>query len=227
MPANQGPKRNVKSQQVARCLRIVDQLQSGVRRSVGELADELGVSRRTVFRDLHMAQEAGLGMRFHSREKRYVVESPLSIKPSSLLKEDWTLLLLAAHVQGLSMGKENRTRLVHVIARLLAQFSASVTNELSRAINSLAGDEHPVCWPGVQSPHFGDILFGLQQRRCLRIRYDAGTGEQSVQTKVTPHRLVTANGQWSLVGRSSMHRATRTFPLQDILQVEVLEEVFA
>jgi predicted DNA-binding transcriptional regulator YafY len=227
MPITEAGKLKAVSVRVARCLRVVDQLQSGLRRTVSELAEERGASRRTVFRDLRVLQEAGLEMRFNIKESRYVVDSALNIKPASLSKDEWLLLLLAAHITGLSMGEADRMRLQRTIAKLLAGMSVSLSNNLSQAINAATGDDSAAGWPGRQSPFVGEILLAIRQKQYLRLLYDTGGGnERPVQTKVTPYRLVIVDSHWALVGRSSWHRTVRNFTLEHIRHAEMLEEKF-
>ena len=51
----------------ARMLRILCQLQSGSGLNAEDLADQLGVCRRTVFRDLNMMRQAGVDFYFDEK----------------------------------------------------------------------------------------------------------------------------------------------------------------
>ena len=47
-----------------RAIRVLKKLQSGVSINAQQLADSMGVSRRTIFRDLNLLREAGVDLLF-------------------------------------------------------------------------------------------------------------------------------------------------------------------
>jgi predicted DNA-binding transcriptional regulator YafY len=64
------------SSRLSRCLRIFTLLQSGERCNVDRLATELGVNRRTVFRDLAELRAAGIPICYDGQNRSYWMNSP-------------------------------------------------------------------------------------------------------------------------------------------------------
>lgn len=73
-------------------------------------------------------------------------------------------------------------------------------------------------------PVYGRLLEALAGRRAVRIRYRSLAENRTLQTKVSPYRLLFSRRSWYLIGRSSVHRATRTFNVGRIEDLTVLED---
>src|SRR5262245_13782881 len=60
----------------ARAIRIMTCLQAGPAFNARELADRMSVSRRTIYRDLNLIREAGIGVEFDNQYAGYKVAPP-------------------------------------------------------------------------------------------------------------------------------------------------------
>ena len=58
----------------------------------------------------------------------------------------------------------------------------------------------------------------------MRIRYRSLNEGEEIRTKLNPYRLFFSRRSWYVVGRSSLHRATRTFNLGRIAEIELLDD---
>ena len=70
------------------------------------------------------------------------------------------------------------------------------------------------------------LLEAIANRRNVRIRYRSLAEEKEIATRLSPYELFFSRRSWYVVGRSSLHRAKRTFNLGRILQIEPLEDRF-
>ncbi|MCH7814871.1 MAG: HTH domain-containing protein, partial [Planctomycetes bacterium] len=81
---------------IHRLIRLIRVLQEGELRSVDDLVSILGVSRRTVFRDLSALEAAGVPATFDRQEQGYRLVREHFLPPLSLnFEEALTLLLLS------------------------------------------------------------------------------------------------------------------------------------
>lgn len=71
---------------------------------------------------------------------------------------------------------------------------------------------------------FQRLLQALAERRAVRIRYYRLQDGQFALTKVSPYRLLFSRRSWYLIGRSTVHRAVRTFNVGRIQEVTILED---
>jgi proteasome accessory factor B len=71
------------------------------------------------------------------------------------------------------------------------------------------------------------LVEAVGKRRCVRIRYGSLHDMAEIRTKISPYRLFFSRRSWYVVGRSSLHRATRTFNLSRVKEIEILDESYA
>ena len=90
----------MKTNRLARILRLVTTLQSGQSYSVEELGRVTGVSRRTVYRDLKVVQKAGIPCQYLGSRRRYAIDPSFFLPPSNLGDVEALALLLLVHKMG-------------------------------------------------------------------------------------------------------------------------------
>jgi proteasome accessory factor B len=64
----------------------------------------------------------------------------------------------------------------------------------------------------------------IAKRRCARITYDSFSEGETINTRLSPYRLLFSGRSWYVIARSSLHREVRTFHLGRILQLDVLDD---
>ncbi|MEZ6046673.1 MAG: WYL domain-containing protein [Planctomycetaceae bacterium] len=75
-------------------------------------------------------------------------------------------------------------------------------------------------------PHFERILQAIVDHRQVRIQYDSFTDGKQISTVCSPYRVLFSRRSWYLIGRSSLHRETRTFHVGRILDSQTLESTY-
>lgn len=75
-----------------------------------------------------------------------------------------------------------------------------------------------------QTDTYQALVEALRQRRPVRIQYESFADQQTIQTKLSPYRLLFHNHSWYVIGRSSIHAEPRTFNVARIREWTLLEE---
>lgn len=75
-----------------------------------------------------------------------------------------------------------------------------------------------------QKPVYEQLLAAISERRCVRIRYASYSEDSEICTRLQPYRLLFSRRSWYVIGRSSLHRDTRTFNVGRIRKLETLDE---
>ena len=75
-------------------------------------------------------------------------------------------------------------------------------------------------------PVYEQLLEAMANRRNVRIRYGSLNEGEEIVTRLSPYRLFFSRRSWYVVGRSSLHRAKRTFNLGRIAAIELLDDHF-
>jgi predicted DNA-binding transcriptional regulator YafY len=211
---------------LSRCLRLLDILQSRIGYHAKQLANDLGVSHRTIFRDLRLLRDAGISLTRNSRKSGYIVGCHVRMEPTRLSDEELLALLMAAHVSVLSRAPQIGGLVHRAVRKLLGQASANCREEAANLLNSVVRQPSFIPWPEGKKNICSTIMLALRHKQPLRIVYHPGHKTRGpVRTKITPDHLVVSEATWHLVGRSSWHRRTCKFDIGLIQHAEQIDEI--
>lgn len=209
-----------------RLLRLLSLLQAGPRYNALQLAQELGVSRRTIFRDIALLRDLGVPINFDENADGYGVSGgSLRAVTKALDREQLEMLLLAGHVSALQMAPAFAASIRDATANLLSRFQPALRDELSNLFNSCVIDWHS-CDAPVDEGILSTILAGIRSQLQVRLTLEQKGTDEALRTKVAPFRLRISPDRWRLVGRSSYHRSVRTIDLGTVEAAELTEDSF-
>lgn len=194
----------------ARSLRLLSLLQTHRFWPGRELAERLGVSERTLRRDVDRLRD--LGYRVSSGPGiagGYQLEAGSALPP--LLLDDDEAVAIAvglriAALHGLDDGE--RTSL-----SALAKLEQVLPSRLRRRVSALQEHTSPVVWgerPRVGTEVLARLALACRDRESLRFRYTARDGAETSRL-VEPHSLVPHGARWYLVAWDAGREDWRTF----------------
>ncbi|WP_122817917.1 helix-turn-helix transcriptional regulator [Nocardioides pantholopis] len=205
----------------ARVLAMLELLQAGGQRTVGELAARLGVDERTVRR--YAEHLADLGIPIQSQRGRYggYRLSPGYKLPPLMLTDDEAIAvvlgLTAAERTGLATTDNAAT------ASALAKVSRVLPRGLGERLDSLLSTAQFTTPVRAPAPAGADTLLGLasaaQARRTVVIAYTDWAGRES-QRELDVYGLVFHSGRWYVSGHDHSRDDVRTFRLDRIVSLE-------
>jgi len=208
-------------------VRLIDLLAAGRAYDAADLAGLCGVSRRTLFRDLATLRESGLAVRFDDARRGFLLDRPPYLRPTDFsLAEALSLLVLCDRLGGTEGGIA-----FHAPARSAAlKLLSGLPPRLREHVGELS-ERHDVRLDAVNplddaGAHYATIAKGLHERRRIRIRYDSYSDRKVIATALSPYRLLFRTRSWYAVGRSSLHRAVRTFNLGRVRESTLLGSTF-
>jgi len=211
---------------VYRLLRLITMLQSGRGYTVDELAKELEVSRRTVFRDLNMLELAHIPYYFDRRRRSYRINQHFFLSPVNLtLAEALALLVSAKRTRGSSMLPlaASSTRAAMKLESVLPH---GVRDYLGTVMDQVAIVPAPSARQRGLDAVFDRLVSAVAGRKVCRIVYISFYERKQITLKVEPLRLLFVSRAWYLIGYSRMHRQRRTFKIGRIRKLTVLDETF-
>lgn len=211
---------------IYRLLRLVTLLQSGRSFTADQLADDLQVSRRTVFRDLNALELAHIPYYYDPAGKAYRISQHFFLQPVNLtLGEALALLILANSLTGqtnvplLSSGAQAAAKLESILPEAIRQHVGSVIDRLSLHLGPMARHE------GAET-YFEQISAAIARRNVCRMTYESFLEKKTLQHDVHPLRLVFVQRAWYLLAWSVRDRAVRTYKLIRIRKLDVKAETF-
>ncbi|GAB2671498.1 WYL domain-containing protein [Saccharopolyspora gloriosae] len=211
----------------ARVLALLELLQSGGTRTVGELADRLGVDERTVRRyvehllDLDVPVESVRG-----RYGGYRLAAGYRMPPL-MLGDDEALAVLLGLVAGRRAGLTTAAGAASETAA--AKIRRVLPERLGRRLDAVLGSLSFTAAAGARAvPETGVLLpiaDAVTHHRPVAIRYTAADGRRSERT-LHPHGLVAHSGRWYVSGTDPEIGEQRTFRLDRIADARTLPGSF-
>jgi predicted DNA-binding transcriptional regulator YafY len=209
-------------------LQILRNLQSSGGLNADQLAAQLEVCRRTVFRDLNVLRQAGVDIQYDERLDCYRLATythPLATP--ELNPHELTTLLAAAHLSVLRNADDCARLLRQSVDKLLAQAPPKVRQDAWRVVNACCprtASTPPVPTLLSVTHH---VLAALAQRRTLRVMVREPGQAVDRQTDLAPYQLIAAHDIWQIVGRSSLHGDVRMFDPRDLNCPQLTDEIYA
>ncbi|MFD8808874.1 helix-turn-helix transcriptional regulator [Streptomyces sp. NPDC059597] len=204
----------------ARLLRLLSLLQTPREWPGGELADRLGVSRRTVRRDIERLRELGYPVQATlGSEGGYRLVAGKAMPP--LLLDDEEAVAIAV---GLRAGAGHAVAGVdEASVRALAKLEQVLPARLRHRVTTLQAATTPLTGgsgPSIAPETLIALASAVTGRERLRFAYRAGDGGESHRL-TEPYRLVSTGTRWYLVAYDLEREDWRTF------RVDRVSEPFA
>ncbi|MFK4245573.1 helix-turn-helix transcriptional regulator [Micromonospora chokoriensis] len=207
----------------SRLISLLLLLQARGSMTAGELARELEVSERTVYRDVLALSAAGVPVYAdRGRDGGYRLLGGYRTRLTGLTRDEAEALFLS----GLP-GPAGDMGLADAVAAAELKVLAALPPAL-RDAPARAGQRFHLDVPGwfretPPPPWLTDLARAVWRDRVVELRYRRG--DREVTRRVQPYGLVLKSGAWYLVGR--VDDDTRTYRVDRVTGVEVAEESFA
>ena len=205
---------------------MIGLLQAGRGYNAEALAQECGVSRRTVFRDLDLLRQSGIPIAFDDEQQRYRIPGACLLPPTNFTPEEALAMLVLCHELGDDAGLPFLGPARSAAVKLESSLPTRLRDQLRQITSALHIQPSPSNPLEGCKPTYDSLLDAIAARRNVRIRYDSVSEEKEIVTRLSPYQLFFSRRSWYVVGRSSVHRAKRTFHLGRILHIEPLDDRF-
>lgn len=209
-----------------RLLRIITLVQGERRFGPQELADHLGVAKRTLYRDIKKLQATGIPIEFDKKLERYTIGPDFFLAPMQFTAEE--ALALAALCG--EVGAREGIGCLKAAARALAKIEAQLPAELRDDVRRVT--EHVVIQTGAteDGDAYADVYervrLAILARRPLRCVYESRRGaeeDEAAEFLFEPYALFFSVRAWYAVGRRDDRDGLRTMRLSRFLSVKEAE----
>lgn len=194
---------------------ILNKLDRGEWVTVKRLAEELRVSERTVFRYLRTLESAGFPIWFDREKGGYTFMEGYSLKKPGLTPEESLTLGLSRMVMA-GLGDEWEKNLGKIEEKLAVH-----RGELPQHIVLTAGPLRADTVGHLRLIHEAMVAY-----RRIRMTYRALHSNAKTRRKVDPYYLFFEEGFWYLRGYCHLREEVRTFALDRMSSLTLLEERF-
>lgn len=209
-----------------RLLRLLELLQSGPLYSAADLAEETGVTRRTIFRDLQLLKKAGLQLRYDEERQGYALPPRTFLPPADLTVDETLSLLNLAMQLGGEPGIPFQDSAQAAAQKLLMNLPGPIRREVGELPATIVVRQDAHNPLRIAHDDFRFVLGAYRQRRKIQLRYDSLFEGREIETVVKPYGIFFERRSWYFIGYSTMHRGIRTFNVGRIVRGELLESPF-
>jgi predicted DNA-binding transcriptional regulator YafY len=190
-----------------------------------ELADQLQVSLRTIYRDLESLNLSGIPIvSYTGAEGGFEIMESFRLDRQLLSYDELKSLALA--LQGLHstgiINEDNMDRLMDKVGALIVQVEQGRTTDKDRTridFSPWKNDE-------ADRAKFDLLRKTIQENRIVTFTYVDGKGEVTKDRSVEPMELILKGYVWYLYGYCLKRDDYRTFKLSRIMELKVLLESF-
>lgn len=210
---------------IKRLMRLIVMLQAPANYTTANLMERLGVSRRTLFRDLDVLREAGIPI-YHDREHGYRINQSFYLKPVNLtVPETLGLMLLTKH-----FGNRHDEPLVGpaiaAIHKLLTTVPEPLRSACSEMMLNITVDQAPKSQGDQESRYYGNLTRCIDEGRTMRFVYQGPLDEKPFSGELQPYLLHFSNRAWYVLGHSDVHDDVRMFKLMRFKSMQPTETLF-
>ena len=208
-----------------RVLAVLELLQTRQRISGSELARRLDVDGRTVRRYISALEAIGVPITAeHGRNGGYSLVSGFKLPPMMFTDEEAIALslgLLAARQLGIG-------ELVPAVESARAKLERVLPEPARRRLGDIGDSVHldfTTPWSTGTPRWLGELTAATHSSRAVRLEYAAPTGDKSARD-FDPYGLAFRGGRWYAVGLCHLRSGMRTFRLDRVAELAVLERRF-
>ncbi|MEU6546480.1 YafY family protein [Streptomyces sp. NPDC046859] len=199
-------------------------LQNRGRMTARQLADELEVSVRTVYRDVEALGAAGIplyGAAGHAGGYR-LVDGYRTRLTGLTAKEAQAAFLAALPGTAAELGLGDALATAQL--KLRAALSTELREHAERIQKHFLLDAPGWYGDAEQVPHLAAVAAAVWARREVVLRYRRWRAPEEIERRVEPYGLVLKAGRWYLVANGPS--GIRTYRVDQILEIRPLEEEF-
>lgn len=199
---------------IHRLLKIITLIQGERGWTSRRLAEECGVSERTIFRDLKMLDAAGIPYFFDPDNKCYSIHRDFFLPPMQLtLDEALALTALAEHV-----GASEQVPFTQAAARAISKIRGHLPVALRQELEEI--ERHMTIRLAASQPSDGPndvyerVRKALMTKRVLRCEYESLAKDQiGREFLLKPYTLFFCQRAWYVIGHHSLYDEVRCMKL--------------
>jgi predicted DNA-binding transcriptional regulator YafY len=210
---------------IHRLLRLITILQSGQAPSVNDLAQELDISRRTLFRDLKILEAAGIPY-YHKQGTGYHIARHFFLPPVNLtIPEILSLMVMGKEAQA-RRNRPLKKPALDAIAKLSATVPEPIRTVCQELTASVTIDPGPMASDEGESLYYSTCMRCIDECRVCQMQYKSPVESAPLECEIEPYALHFSTRAWYLLGKAEEHQQVRVFKLARMLELEPTEKRF-
>lgn len=210
---------------VSRLLNLITLLQTRTGWDAKSLAKELGISTRTLFRDLNTLEESGIPCRSEDGGD-YRIQQGFFLPPISLTASEVLGLMQLTRFIGHHRERPFHAHALSAIYKLITTVPDPLRATCGQMMSHISIEPDPKLDTDAESTYFTQLQQAVDLNRACRLVYASVNGEGEVAFEIEPYVLHHANRAWYVLGRTDLHNEIRMIKLVRIKSLTLLKRTF-
>jgi proteasome accessory factor B len=215
-----------KPHRINRLLTILGALQSTPCCNTRDLSKLLGVSKRTIYRDLFVIRKAGVLCRYNNQVDGYTIDPRFHLFVQTLTQQEALSLLLFAYKMRNHIHIPFADSALRSALKIQANLSDSVKQYCNAALQKISIKADPQVGLDLLDNIFMQLLNAILTNQIVEIHYRLDFGKECTVTHLEPYHLLHSDHTWYVIGKSSYHKKLYSFKLKRIKEINVLHKHF-
>ena len=210
---------------IHRLLQLITLLQSGQVKSVNDLLSELGVSRRTLFRDLKVLQIAGIPY-FYDANLGYRIARSFYLPPINLTVPETLGLMLMGKLATSQRSLPLKEAAVGAITKLTSTIPEPIRTACTDMMANISVNPGAQAIDDSETRHYTDLQRCVDEGRVCQMTYVSPVETEPLTCELKPYAMHFVSRAWYVFGESKLHGEVRVFKLARIQKLKMLESRF-
>ncbi len=210
---------------IHRLLQLITLLQSGRAKATQDLMDELGVSRRTLFRDLKALQVAGVPY-YYDAASGYRIARSFFLPPISLTVPETLGLMLLGKLVGSRKDTPLKESTLSALSKLTTTIPEPIRSACSDLVNSVSVDPGPSQFDESPNKYYADLQRYIDEGRVCQMTYKSPVEPEPFTCRFKPYAMHFSSRAWYVLGQTDRHGETRVFKLSRVQSLKPVETRF-
>jgi predicted DNA-binding transcriptional regulator YafY len=219
----------MRNAEVIRQWRILKTIEAGRYTTALDLAEEHGVTERTIRRDIEALQDAGFPLyddRVDGRKVWRLVEGYKQRLTQSFTLAELSALFFSKNLLSFLGGSPFAQDLESAFAKIREALPSKSIPYLGRVQELFSARPDPWKDYSKKQDIIADLIDATLHQRQVRIAYFSFNSRRTKTYTLDPYRLVYYHGGLYLYARAHEYAEVRTFAIERIQKIEVMESEF-
>lgn len=203
---------------LSRLLQLITLLQSGQNRTADDLTHLLGVSRRTLFRDLKTLQDSGIPC-YHDPGTGYKIARSFFLPPISLTVPETMGLLLMSKVAGSQRGRSYAPQAISAIQKLITTVPEPIREACTEVMGHVHIEPHAQAIGEREPAIYAQLQECINERHTVDVHYQGPLDDEAAVIRFEPYALHFSQRAWYAMGRTHEHDEVRVLKLARINKI--------
>lgn len=214
------------TKRIERLLKLIQLLEGRCSSTVDELSEVVGVSRRTIFRDLKLLERSGITYHFDRASKQYSAARTTLLPPVTLTHAEAMSILIATRVMMNHPASIDSSISTSAALKMESMLPAPLMDYCGPLLDRMEFRFSPSSDYQTIQDMLPTLHSALLEKKKIRIRYDSYYDKEKIDVDLHPYRLSYIHRGWYIIAFSEPHKEVRTFKVERILQLKILEEAY-